>query len=126
MAPDPPKRPFPKPETSVIRWLLDSDPSIRWQVMRDLTDAPADEVRAERIRVATEGAGARLLARRRRPVAARDPLPRQDAGRDGRGRGPAEPVEHTARLTSVGLVFSTRLTPMSPERDWQRAGLARS
>ena len=62
MAPDPPKRPAPKPEASVIRWLLDSDPSIRWQVMRDLTDAPADEVRAERIRVATEGTGARLLA----------------------------------------------------------------
>jgi hypothetical protein len=48
--------------TSVVRWLLHSDPSIRWQVMRDLTDAPADEVRAERARVATEGAGARLLA----------------------------------------------------------------
>jgi len=47
---------------SVIRWLLDSDPSIRWQVMRDLTDAPADEIRAERARVATEGVGARLLA----------------------------------------------------------------
>jgi hypothetical protein len=47
---------------SVIRWLLDSDPSIRWQVMRDLTDAPADEVRAERARVATAGAGGRLLA----------------------------------------------------------------
>jgi hypothetical protein len=46
----------------VIRWLLDSDPSIRWQVKRDLTDAPADEVAAERARVATEGAGARLLA----------------------------------------------------------------
>jgi hypothetical protein len=48
--------------TSPIRWLLDSDPSIRWQVMRDLTDAPAEEVAAERARVATEGAGARLLA----------------------------------------------------------------
>jgi hypothetical protein len=47
---------------SVIRWLLDSDPSIRWQVMRDLTDATADEVGAERARVATEGVGARLLA----------------------------------------------------------------
>jgi hypothetical protein len=47
---------------SVIRWLLDSDPSIRWQVMRDMTDAPADAVTAERARVATEGAGARLLA----------------------------------------------------------------
>ena len=45
-----------------MRWLLDSDPSIRWQVMRDLTHAPADEVAAERARVATEGWGARLLA----------------------------------------------------------------
>ncbi|HYS09055.1 MAG TPA: hypothetical protein VEP66_09930 [Myxococcales bacterium] len=47
---------------TVIDWLLDSDPSVRWQVMRDLTDAPAQEVAAERARVATEGAGARLLA----------------------------------------------------------------
>jgi hypothetical protein len=46
----------------VTRWLLDADPSIRWQVMRDLTGAPAEEVAAERARVATEGAGARLLA----------------------------------------------------------------
>jgi hypothetical protein len=57
-----PQRQAPKPEKSVIRWLLDSDPAIRWQVMRDLTDAPADEVAAERARVATEGMGARLLA----------------------------------------------------------------
>ncbi len=42
--------------------MLDSDPSIRWQVLRDLIDAPASEVAAERARVATEGAGARLLA----------------------------------------------------------------
>ncbi len=47
---------------AVIRWLLDSDPSIRWQVLRDLTDAPSDEVAAERARVASEGWGARLLA----------------------------------------------------------------
>ena len=47
---------------SVIDWLLDADPSIRWQVMRDLTDEPADVVAAERARVATEGWGARLLA----------------------------------------------------------------
>src|SRR6202043_2648046 len=57
-----PKRQAPKPTSSVIRWLLDSDPSIRWQAMRDLTDAPDEEVAAERARVATEGAGARLLA----------------------------------------------------------------
>ena len=46
----------------VIEWLLDSDPSIRWQVMRDLTDEPAHAVAAERCRIETEGAGARLLA----------------------------------------------------------------
>ncbi len=46
----------------VLQWLLDSDPAIRWQVMRDLTGAPAEEVAAERARVATEGWGARLLA----------------------------------------------------------------
>ena len=47
---------------TVIDWLLDSDPSVRWQVMRDLTGAPDEQVAAERARVATEGAGARLLA----------------------------------------------------------------
>jgi len=47
---------------TAIDWLLDSDPSIRWQVMRDLTSAPASEVAAERARVCTEGVGARLLA----------------------------------------------------------------
>ena len=62
MATNPPKRQAPKPNRSVIQWLLDSDPSIRWQAMRDLIGAPAEEVAAERARVATEGAGARLLA----------------------------------------------------------------
>src|SRR5262249_11757613 len=62
MATNPPKLQAPKPNRSVIRWLLDSDPSIRWQVMRDLTHALAEEVAAERARVATEGTGARLLA----------------------------------------------------------------
>jgi len=33
---------------SVIGWLLDGDPALRWQALRDLTDAPADEVAAER------------------------------------------------------------------------------
>ena len=47
---------------SVIGWLLDADPAIRWQVMRDLTDEPADVVAAERARVAREGWGAALLA----------------------------------------------------------------
>jgi len=47
---------------NVIDWLLDADPSIRWQVLRDLTDASADEVAAERACVAREGWGAQLLA----------------------------------------------------------------
>ena len=47
---------------TVVDWLLHSDPSIRWQVMRDLTHEPADVVAAERSKVATEGWGARLLA----------------------------------------------------------------
>lgn len=46
---------------TTIDWLLDSDPAIRWQVIRDLTDARQDDVAAERARVATEGWGARLL-----------------------------------------------------------------
>jgi hypothetical protein len=50
-----------KPKKSVMQWLLDSDPSIRWQVMRDLTEEPDESVAAERSRVASEGWGARLL-----------------------------------------------------------------
>ncbi len=46
----------------VIGWLLDGDPAIRWQVLRDLTGASPDEVAAERARVEHEGWGARLLA----------------------------------------------------------------
>jgi hypothetical protein len=45
----------------VARW----DPAIRWQALRDLTDAPADEVAVERARIATEGWGPQLLAMRR-------------------------------------------------------------
>lgn len=61
------------PTMNVIDWLLDSDPAIRWQVMRDLLDAPPDDVAAERARVAREGWGARLLA-------AQDPDGRWSAG----------------------------------------------
>ena len=46
----------------VIGWLLDSDPAIRWQVMRDLLDAPEAEWTAERAKVETEGWGAQLLS----------------------------------------------------------------
>jgi len=52
----------PETHNRLIRWLLDSDPSIRWQVMRDLIRSPAEQVAAERARVAAEGVGARLLS----------------------------------------------------------------
>ena len=45
-----------------IEWLMAGDPSVRWQVMRDLLGRPEDQVAVERARVATEGWGARLLA----------------------------------------------------------------
>ena len=47
---------------AVLDWLLDSDPAIRWQVLRDLAHAPAEEVAIERARIITTGWGARLLA----------------------------------------------------------------
>jgi hypothetical protein len=49
------------PGPAHIKWLLDSDPAIRWQVMRDLTDEAPDTIAVERSRVATEGWGAQLL-----------------------------------------------------------------
>ena len=58
---------------NVTDWLLDSDPAIRWQVMRDLLDAPPDKVSAERARVAHEGWGAEILA-------SQDPDGRWNAG----------------------------------------------
>jgi len=49
-------------DDGVVRWLLQGDPSIRWQVMEELTAAPTAVVDAERRRVEREGWGARLLA----------------------------------------------------------------
>jgi hypothetical protein len=63
MATNPDEQPVPKQTSLVIDWLLDSDPSIRWQALRDLTDASEEQVIAERASVATEGWGAELLAK---------------------------------------------------------------
>jgi hypothetical protein len=46
----------------VINWLLDSDPAIRWQVMRDLLDSPESIWLAERTKIEFEGWGAALLS----------------------------------------------------------------
>src|SRR5215471_19142527 len=46
---------------AVVAWLLDADPAIRWQVLRDLLGEPEGAVARERSRIALEGWGARLL-----------------------------------------------------------------
>lgn len=48
--------------SDAIDWLQGLDPSLRWQVMRDLLDAPASAWHPVRARVETEGWGARLLS----------------------------------------------------------------
>ena len=48
-------------DAALLDWLLDSDPALRWQVERDLADAPAEVWEATRSRVAAEGFGAALL-----------------------------------------------------------------
>jgi hypothetical protein len=58
-------RPDYEPRPTHIKWLLDSDPAIRWQVLRDLTDEAPRAIATERSRVATEGWGAQLLAKQR-------------------------------------------------------------
>jgi hypothetical protein len=75
------------PRPAHIKWLLDSDPAIRWQVMRDLTDEAPNAIAAERSRVATEGWGAQLLSRQSPagnwddgPQGWRDDLPKADRG----------------------------------------------
>ncbi len=50
------------PRPAHLKWLLDSDPAIRWQVLRDLAGKAPEAVSAERSRVSTEGWGAGLLA----------------------------------------------------------------
>ncbi len=75
----------PSPET--LEWLLDSDPSLRWQVMQDLTDASDEEIAFERAKVATGGWGASLLAAQS-----------EDGTWPGEPRFPEWPTLHTLLL----------------------------
>jgi hypothetical protein len=90
----------PGPGGEVLAWLLDSDPAIRWQVMRDLTGASPDEVAAERARVALEGAGARLLALQ---------------GADGRWGGAAWNRGWDSTMHVLSLLWEMGLDPASEE-----------
>src|SRR6478735_7869947 len=59
-----PRTPPMAEDDPVVQWLLQGDPAIRWQVLRDLVNASETEVATERARVVREGWGARLLALR--------------------------------------------------------------
>ena len=85
---------------NVTDWLLDSDPAIRWQVMRDLLDAPPDETSAERARVAHEGWGAEILA-------SQDP--------DGRWNAGTFFPEWIATLDALHTLYLFGLDPESEE-----------
>jgi hypothetical protein len=85
---------------SVHDWLLDSDPAIRWQVLRDLADASPEVVAAERSRVATEGWGAQILAA-------------QDA--DGRWGGGTFFPRGIGTFDTLHLLLLLGIDPGSPE-----------
>jgi hypothetical protein len=89
---------------TVLDWLLDADPAIRWQVLRDLVQAPADVVATERARVATEGWGARLL---------------QLQGEDGQWAGGAcFPAEGWRRSENQGQPWTSTLPTLQLLRDF--------
>ena len=96
---------------TVMDWLLDSDPAIRWQVLENLVHAPADVVAAERAKVATEGWGARLLAER-------DPDGQWAGGahfpKDGFDWSSGEPQPWVSTSHSLALLRIFGLDPASP------------
>ena len=83
---------------SALDWLLASDPAIRWQALRDLTEAPPHVVAAERARVANEGWAPRLLALQ---------------GADGQWRVGSKDPEWISLLALL-LLLDMGLDPASP------------
>jgi hypothetical protein len=90
-----------------IDWLLDSDPAIRWQAMRDLTDASPEAVGMERARVPREGIGAEILARQ---------------GSDGSWHRAGAPV-WLPTLYTLLLLRATGVDPADPAVDSAMARL---
>ena len=85
---------------TTLGWLLSSDPSVRWQALRDLTNAPAEDVAAARSRVATEGHGAQLLLLQ---------------GADGRWGGAAWNRGWNSTMHVLMLLREMGLDPACPE-----------
>lgn len=97
------------PRPAHLKWLLDSDPSIRWQAMRDLSGEAPEAIAAERSRIATEGWGAQLLARQSAdgkwggsPRGWRDDLPKEDR-------------DLIVTLYSLVVLMDLGLDPASPQ-----------
>ena len=84
-----------------IDWLLDSDPAVRWQAMRDLTAASAEAIALERARVPHEGLGAEILS-------CQQP--------DGAWRRDDAPVWLTTLFT-MQLLRATNIDPADPAVD---------
>ena len=84
----------------VTTWLMDADPSIRWQVLRDLEGAPPSEYQPERARIAHEGWGAALLA-----------LQWEDGSWDGGAWGPADFSE--AEFKESGQAWTSTMWVLS-------------
>jgi hypothetical protein len=84
----------------VVDWLMDSDPAIRWQVMEDLLDAPAEAVATERAKVGREGWGAQLLAQQ---------------GEDGTWGGEAFNQGWDSTMHALSLLREMGLDPASAE-----------
>jgi hypothetical protein len=89
-----------------INWLLDSDPAIRWQAMRDLTDASAPSIAAQRTRIPREGIGAEILARQ---------------GPDGSWHRPDAPVW----LPTLFTLLLLRSTGVDPADDSVKSAVVR-
>jgi hypothetical protein len=92
----------------VIGWLLDSDPAIHWQVLRDLTDAGPAAVAAARARVARQGLAAAILARQ---------------GADGAWHRANDP-DWFPTLYSLQLLRATGVDPADPAIDRALSRLA--
>lgn len=112
----------------VIEWLLAGDPAIRWQVQRDLLGQRKAAWQAEQARVANEGWGAELLAKR---------------GRDGRwGKGLYTPKwtsttytllelrrlglspNHPAAIEGTNLLLEQQVWMLGKKRDYWESCIA--
>jgi hypothetical protein len=117
---------------AVIDWLLEGDPAIRWQALKDIAGASPSAVAQERAKIATEGWGSALLAEQAADGSWGGGLynPKWTstfytllvlkgiglARRNEQARGAAELLLEPGRRSDGGLNFSsgTRVSPTRP------------